>query len=65
MDLTSMDIADEKREELKRCLGNAFPDVFSEGGVYSTSSISFSAKLPTASMTLVRMLEPLGPLRIA
>ena len=26
-----MDIADEKREELKRCLGNAFPDVFSEG----------------------------------
>ena len=31
VDLTSMDIADEKREELKRCLGNAFPDVFSEG----------------------------------
>ncbi|MEQ9640396.1 MAG: site-specific DNA-methyltransferase [Alphaproteobacteria bacterium] len=33
MELTSMDIAAEKREELKRCLGKAFPEVFAEGGI--------------------------------
>lgn len=33
MVLTSMDIADEKREELKRCLGSAFPEVFAEGAI--------------------------------
>jgi adenine-specific DNA-methyltransferase len=33
MALTSMDIADEKREELKRCLGSAFPEVFAEGAI--------------------------------
>jgi adenine-specific DNA-methyltransferase len=31
MDLRSMDIAENKRDELKRCLGEAFPEVFSEG----------------------------------
>ena len=30
MELTSMDVADDKREELKRCLADAFPEVFSE-----------------------------------
>lgn len=33
MALTSMDIAEEKREELKRCLGEAFPEVFAEGAI--------------------------------
>jgi len=33
MALTSMDIAEEKREELKRCLGQAFPEVFAEGAI--------------------------------
>lgn len=33
MPLTSMDVAAEKREELKRCLGQAFPEVFAEGAV--------------------------------
>ena len=33
MELMSMDVADEKREELKRCLGDAFPEVFSEGAI--------------------------------
>lgn len=33
MDLGSMDVAAEKREELKRALGEAFPDAFTEGGV--------------------------------
>jgi adenine-specific DNA-methyltransferase len=33
MELTSMDVAKEKREELKRCFGNAFPEVFAEGNV--------------------------------
>ena len=33
MDLTSMDVAAEKREELKRALGQAFPEVFSEGSI--------------------------------
>lgn len=33
MALTSMDIAEEKREELKRCLGSAFPEVFAEGAI--------------------------------
>jgi len=28
--LTSMDVAEEKRAELKRCLGQAFPEVFAE-----------------------------------
>lgn len=30
MALTLMDIADEKREELKRCVGSAFPEVVVE-----------------------------------
>lgn len=30
MPLTSMDVAEEKREALKRCLGAAFPEVFAE-----------------------------------
>ena len=33
MELTSMDVAEEKREELKRCLGSAFPEVFNEGAI--------------------------------
>jgi len=33
MPLTSMDVADEKREDLKRCLGQAFPEVFAEGAI--------------------------------
>jgi adenine-specific DNA-methyltransferase len=33
MPLTSMDFAKEKRDELKRCLGQAFPEVFAEGSV--------------------------------
>lgn len=33
MGLTSMDVAAEKREELKRCLGQAFPEVFTEGSI--------------------------------
>lgn len=33
MALTSMDITGEKREELKRCLGQAFPEVFAEGAI--------------------------------
>ncbi|MEK6749451.1 MAG: hypothetical protein AABY83_09630 [Pseudomonadota bacterium] len=33
MALTSMDIAEERREELKRCLGSAFPEVFAEGAI--------------------------------
>jgi len=33
MDLTSMDVAEEKRAELKRCLGEAFPEVFAEGSI--------------------------------
>ncbi len=33
MALTSMDVAKEKREELKRCLGSAFPEVFTEGSI--------------------------------
>lgn len=33
MALTSMDNADEKREELKRCLGIVFPEVFAEGAI--------------------------------
>ncbi|RVI34224.1 site-specific DNA-methyltransferase [Sinorhizobium meliloti] len=31
MDLRSMDVAQSKRDELKRCLGQAFPEVFAEG----------------------------------
>jgi adenine-specific DNA-methyltransferase len=31
MDLASMNIAEEKRDELKRSLGQAFPEVFAEG----------------------------------
>ncbi len=31
MPLTSMDVAEEKRSELKGCLGRAFPEVFAEG----------------------------------
>ena len=33
MDLASMDVAEEKRDELKRCLGQAFPEVFAEGAI--------------------------------
>jgi adenine-specific DNA-methyltransferase len=33
MELTSMDVAAEKREQLKRCLGDAFPEVFAEGAI--------------------------------
>lgn len=33
MELTSMDVAEEKRQELKRCLGQAFPEVFAEGAI--------------------------------
>lgn len=33
MSLASMDVAAEKRAELKRCLGQAFPEVFAEGGI--------------------------------
>ena len=28
-----MDVAEEKRDELKRCLGQAFPEVFAEGAI--------------------------------
>lgn len=31
--LTSIDVAEEKREELKSCLGQAFPEVFAEGAI--------------------------------
>lgn len=31
MALTSIDVSEEKREVLKRCLGSAFPQVFAEG----------------------------------
>lgn len=31
MELTSMNVAAQKQEELKRCLGQAFPEVFAEG----------------------------------
>ena len=33
MSLASMDVSAEKRDELKRCLGQAFPEVFAEGRV--------------------------------
>lgn len=33
MELTSMDVAAQKREELKRALGQAFPEVFAEGSI--------------------------------
>jgi hypothetical protein len=33
MKLTSMDVSEEKRVELKRCLGQAFPEVFEEGRI--------------------------------
>ncbi|WP_373476478.1 site-specific DNA-methyltransferase [Sphingorhabdus sp.] len=33
MDLTSMDVAAQKREELKQSLGMAFPEVFAEGSI--------------------------------
>lgn len=33
MELTSMDVAAEKKDELKRCLGQAFPEVFAEGSI--------------------------------
>ncbi len=33
MALTSMDVAEEKREELKRCLAGAFPEVFADGSI--------------------------------
>ena len=31
IELTSMDVAKEKRAELKRCLEEAFPEAFAEG----------------------------------
>lgn len=33
MDLTSMDIAEEKREQFKKCLAVAFPEITSEGKI--------------------------------
>ena len=33
MELTSLDVAEGKREELKRCLRQAFPEVFAEGSI--------------------------------
>lgn len=33
MNLASMDVTEEKRDELKRCLGRAFPEVFAEGAI--------------------------------
>ncbi|MBF0269949.1 MAG: site-specific DNA-methyltransferase [Alphaproteobacteria bacterium] len=33
MDLRSMDVAAEKRDELKHCLGQVFPEVFAEGKI--------------------------------
>lgn len=33
MELTSMDVAEGKRDELKHCLGQAFPEVFAEGSI--------------------------------
>jgi adenine-specific DNA-methyltransferase len=33
MDLQSMDVAQAKRDDLKRCLGQAFPEVFAEGAI--------------------------------
>ncbi len=33
MELTSMDVAAQKRQELKQALGNAFPEVFAEGSI--------------------------------
>ena len=33
MPLTSMDVAGEKRDELKQCLGQEFPEVFMEGAI--------------------------------
>lgn len=33
MELTSINVAEDKREELKRSLGDAFPEVFSEGTI--------------------------------
>lgn len=33
VDLKSMDVAEEKREDLKRCLGREFPEVFAEGAI--------------------------------
>ena len=33
MELTSLDVAQEKRTELKRCLEQAFPEVFAEGAI--------------------------------
>src|SRR5438105_782541 len=33
MDLQSMDVAQEKRNELKRSLGHLIPEAFAEGGI--------------------------------
>jgi adenine-specific DNA-methyltransferase len=33
MELTSMDVAEERRAELKRLLGETFPEAFTEGGI--------------------------------
>jgi adenine-specific DNA-methyltransferase len=33
MQLTSLDVAQEKRTELKRCLAQAFPEIFAEGAI--------------------------------
>jgi hypothetical protein len=51
MELTSMDVAEEKREELRRCVGQAFPEVFAEGSIDSIgSSVSWvSGLIPATS----------------
>src|SRR5205823_2786723 len=33
MELTSMDVAKEKRDELKRCLAGAFPEILAESSI--------------------------------
>jgi adenine-specific DNA-methyltransferase len=33
MELASMDVAEEKRDELKRFLAQSFPDIFAEGAI--------------------------------
>jgi adenine-specific DNA-methyltransferase len=33
VDLRSMDVAENKRDELKRCLREAFPEAFAEGTI--------------------------------
>jgi len=35
MDLASMDVAEEKRDELKSCFAQVFPEVFHPEGVFT------------------------------